>query len=129
MGDDDSKNKYIDYIHNMIGITSVLSCGIANAATTVERDLLEAVISKGHQDIISIHIYECSENGLLGLKAVLTKAKQPIWITEYGTNSDKDTFISVCGSRLFKTIPHRVLFWFDYNSPVFGVINTQYWRK
>ena len=122
-------NKYIDYIHSRIGPTSVLSCGIANAATNIERELLLKVMQCGHQDILSIHIYTCDYNKIMDLAHVI-KANwaKPVWITEIGTPDNKDVYIKTCGKLVYNAIQPSTMLYYDYNSPTFGIVHSAFWR-
>jgi len=119
-------NKYIDYIHNHIGRTSVLSCGIANVFAGPELDLMKLVIAKGHQDILSVHVYACEDTETFASE--ILKWHGPIWITEIGTTGDKVTFCNVCLPRTQRIRPAQTI-WFDLKSKLFGITRSPLWQK
>ena len=96
------QTKWIDYIHNKCSNCKCLNAGIANFATNIEQDLFLKYVYRGHQDILSIHIYDCDLQKILQKLPILKLWGKSIWITEIGTLSDKSLFINTCIPSIVK---------------------------
>ena len=122
-------NYWIDFIHDHIGNTSVLSCGIANVFEGTEEKLLKLVIEEGHQNILSLHIYTCNQLGADKYAPIIKKWKGPIWITEAGTQADKMTFYRGCLPLVYQALHPAEVLYFDWNSKDYGLKGTELWKN
>ena len=125
-------NKWIDYIHARIGKTSVCNPGIANVFEDIELELLKLFIKDGHQDILSLHVYDCKEELAKKLKPILANWHNTIWITEFGTKGTtqaKEIFANDCSKTILNNIHTSELCWYNYTHSDFSIKDTELWPR
>jgi len=114
-------NKLIDYIHSKIGSGRVLNCGIADTFGEINKDLLKQVVAKGHQDILSIHVYTCNPASVDKYLPIIKQWTGPVWVTETGTRGDKEAFYNACLPMIYNKVHPAEVIWFDWNSKTYGL--------